>query len=188
MEALCLDILNSTWRGYRGGEREQDRLLTPGWDEQLMKRWGIQALSPLEPEAREVLQTLRSAMSHVIEAIEKGTDPAEQDLETINTALALMPSTPFLAREENQYVLSYHPLQVDWRWFVREVAFSFTQLLIQHDPLRLKRCQNPACGWSFYDESRHKNRQWCNQTCATLMRVRRFRLHHRSLSSEQFTP
>ncbi|GHO71450.1 hypothetical protein KSC_103420 [Ktedonobacter sp. SOSP1-52] len=182
MEALCVDILNSNWQGYRGGEPEQDRLLNSGWIEHLIKRWGIETPFPLEPEAREALQTLRSAMSNIIEAIGKGTDPSEQDVETINTALALMPSTPFFTREKNHYALSHHPLQSDWRWFVREVAFSFSQLLIQHDPLRLKRCQNPACGWVFYDESRQKNRQWCNQTCATLMRVRRYRMHHHTSS------
>ncbi|TMC65135.1 MAG: CGNR zinc finger domain-containing protein [Chloroflexota bacterium] len=39
-------------------------------------------------------------------------------------------------------------------------------------------CENPDCRWVYYDESANQNRRWCEDSCANLMRVRRFRARH----------
>jgi len=63
----------------------------------------------------------------------------------------------------------------NWSWFMAEVAASFARLCSSEAVRRLKTCQNPECGWFFLDESKSGNRKWCDETCATLMKVRRFR-------------
>jgi predicted RNA-binding Zn ribbon-like protein len=173
MEALCLDMINSDWRGYRGGEPEQDRLVEREWLEQTTRRWGI--VAPHSSDVTRPLQELRTAMRRIIQAHNEEQEPANQDLEVVNCYLALMPATERLVRRSAGYVLEPVPLQQDWRWLLREVATSFVDMLTYYDPTRLKRCQNPVCGWAYYDESRQKNRCWCSEACSNLMRVRRFR-------------
>jgi predicted RNA-binding Zn ribbon-like protein len=70
------------------------------------------------------------------------------------------------------------PLRNDWQWVLGEVATSFAILLTQHDPSRIKQCENPDCRWIYYDESANQTRRWCEDTCANLMRVRKYRAHH----------
>lgn len=67
------------------------------------------------------------------------------------------------------------PLHNDWHWFSGEVAASFAALLAHHDPSRINQCENPDCRRVYYDESANQNRRWCEDSCANLMRVRRFR-------------
>ncbi|WP_442913751.1 CGNR zinc finger domain-containing protein [Lacrimispora sp.] len=54
-------------------------------------------------------------------------------------------------------------------------AASFSTLISSEAVNHLKTCQNPECGWFFLDESKRENRKWCSDTCATLMKDRRFR-------------
>ena len=88
-----------------------------------------------------------------------------------------------LVKEDERYRLQQVPLNNDWSWVLREVALSFATLLTQHDPARIKHCDNPDCRWVYYDESPYHNRRWCEDTCANLMRVRQFRARHRKSSN-----
>ena len=187
MSELWFDVINSDWRGYRGGEPEQDRLFQPGWIEQVMARWGIQVTTPLEADALVALQALRSLMQRLVAAFSEGHALLDQDVEALNSYLAAVPSTLHLVKKGETYQLEQVPIQSTWQWFLREIAASFATVVAQGDPSCLKRCSNPACRWVYYDESRKKNRRWCTDTCANLMRVRRFRAHHQTGSSKTST-
>jgi len=71
------------------------------------------------------------------------------------------------------------PTAKDWSWFMCEVATSLAQLSLGDNAKKLKACKNPECKWFFIDESRSSNRKWCDDTCANLMKVRRFRQKQR---------
>lgn len=178
MSELWLDIINSNWRGYRGNEPEQDRLLQPGWIEQVIARDGLRVATPLEGEAIVALQALRSLMQHIVAAFSEGRAPQNQDIEALNSYLAAVPSTPLLVKKGEAYRVEQVPVRNDWHWLLRETAASFATFIAQHDPSCIKRCSNPACRWVYYDQSRKKNQRWCNEHCANLMRVRRFRARH----------
>jgi predicted RNA-binding Zn ribbon-like protein len=183
MEALCLDIINSDWRGYRGGEPEQDRLLESKWIEQVTQRWGIQTNIALDEESKEALKTLRFIMRQIIQSIGEGQLPSDHDIKSLNDYLSIAPSTLHLTPKGEIYQLIEVPTHNDWHWLLREIARSFATLLSRNDPFRIKQCSNPACRWVYYDGSPQRNRCWCNETCATLMRVRRFRAQRQESQS-----
>ena len=48
------------------------------------------------------------------------------------------------------------------------VARSAADLLSEDDPALLKRCENPKCGWLFYDTTKNHRRRWCSmETCGS---------------------
>jgi predicted RNA-binding Zn ribbon-like protein len=67
------------------------------------------------------------------------------------------------------------PIGSDLDLIIFEIVFSFAELITKYDIKRVKFCKNLECRWIFYDESRNHTRRWCDNTCATLMKVRRFR-------------
>jgi len=182
MNALCLDVLNSDWHDYRGTGKDEDLLLNPGWVEQLVARWGLPVVDSPDANSILALQTLRSLMQRMVLAFFQQQAPAEQDIAALNTYLDAAPSKMHLVRAGEHYQLQQVPLNNDWHWVLGEVAASFATLLVQHDPSRIKQCENPDCRWVYYDESWNRSRRWCQDPCANLMRVRRFRARHRESS------
>jgi predicted RNA-binding Zn ribbon-like protein len=175
MNALCLDVLNSDWHDYRGTGKHEDRLLKPGWLQQLVARRGLRVASPPDANAIAALQSLRALMQHMVQAFLQQQAPSEQDIAMLNSYLDTAPFKLHLVRIGEHYQTRQLPLNNDWHWVLGEVAASFAALLAHHDPSRIKQCENPDCRWVYYDESANQNRRWCEDSCANLMRVRRFR-------------
>ncbi len=184
MEALCLDILNSDWRDYRGTGQREDRLLKSGWIEGILARWGLGITNPPGPGDIAALQELRTRMLHIVQAILQKQPFSEQQIAALNSYFDAAPSRPQLIRVGEQgYRLRQMPFNNDWNWVLSEVARSFAALLVDHDPTRIKQCENPDCRWIYYDESANQTRRWCDPPCANLMRVRRFRARHHQTGS-----
>ena len=179
MNALCLDVLNSDWHDYRGTGKNEDLLLKPGWVEQLVARWGLPVVGSPDSNSVAALQSLRSLMQHMVQTYLQQQAPSEQEIAALNTYLDASPSKLHLVRTGEHYQLHQVPVNNDWHWVLREVAVSFVALVIQHDPSRIKGCENPDCRWVYYDESPYQSRRWCEDSCANLMRVRRYRARHR---------
>ncbi len=178
MDALCLDIVNSDWHDYRHSGKREDRLLNPAWLEQLVAQWGLSVAIPPGTDTIAAFQSLRSFIQRMLQTTSQNGLLSEQDMAELNTYLNAAPSHMLLTREDERYHLQQIPLSNDWSWVLREVALSFAILLTQHDPARIKQCENPDCRWVYYDESPSHNRRWCEDTCANLMRVRQFRVRH----------
>ncbi|HKV58926.1 MAG TPA: CGNR zinc finger domain-containing protein [Ktedonobacteraceae bacterium] len=184
MDALCLDVLNSDWHDYRHAGKGDDRLLKSAWVEQLIAQWGLAVSNPPDEETIVALQSLRSLMQCMVQALLQNQALTGQDMAELNSYLNAAPSQILLVREDERYELQQVPLHNDWRWVLRKVALSFATLLTQHDPTRIKLCENPDCRWVYYDESPYHNRRWCEDTCANLMRVRQFRARHKKSSTQ----
>jgi predicted RNA-binding Zn ribbon-like protein len=93
----------------------------------------------------------------------------------LNNYMAGMSFHRELKAKEGRPALNEIPEKLDWSWFMAEVASSFAALYTSEAADKLKICQNPECRWLFIDESKSRNRKWCDDTCSTLMKVRRFR-------------
>lgn len=174
-DQLCLEIVNSDWHDYRGTGIHEDRLLKPDWLAQLLAQWNIVAGSLPDTETIAAFQALRSLMQSMIQAYIQQQIPREEDIAALNTYLDAAPLKFHLLQEGTSYQLQEVALYNDWAWVLGEVATSFAHLLAHHDPSRLKQCENPDCRWFYYDESGNQTRRWCDESCANLMRVRRFR-------------
>ncbi len=175
MESPCLDLLNSDWHDHRGTGRTEDRLRHPAWVRDFVARWGFADAGRPGPDDVEALAALRSLVRRMVDRLQAGRDPSDRDLAALDRVLARAPEVIHLARTTDGYRLEPAPLRRDWDWVLARIARSFADLLAGGDPGRIKVCENPDCGWVFYDESKNRTRRWCEDVCGNLMKVRRFR-------------
>ncbi len=201
MEFAFTDLLNSDWHDYRGSGRTEDRLERPGFVEGFLKAWGLPQPTPIEQPQREALRSLRTLLRRMTEAVIAGGEPSPDDISALNSVLAAAPETRVLMRTGREvfgrpgaddqghgagesvakgYELRRVPLTEGWEAVTAAIAASFADVLANRDPRRLRICENPDCGWFFYDESHGHTRRWCqDDTCGNLMKVRRFRARNR---------
>jgi predicted RNA-binding Zn ribbon-like protein len=71
--------------------------------------------------------------------------------------------------------ITIQPLSIDWNWIIAEITASFVELIEYGENNRIKICENPDCKWFFYDETKSRTKRWCDDKCASLMKVRKFR-------------
>jgi len=174
---LCLDFVNSEW--YDGFGRLEDRLQSPEWLSDLLERWHLPDLDPPGDTTKRKLLELRSLLRRIVETAHQEPPVIQGDLDRLNRFMAV-PSYRQLARGDHDYRLEVVPHRVGWDWIAAEIAASTADLLSNHDLRRLKVCDNPGCRWVFYDESRNRNRRWCESTsCGNRFKVRRYRERQR---------
>ena len=175
MESAAIDLMNSDWRDYRGSGRRADLLDDATWTAEYLARWGLaRAGEPGRAQLRAV-KSLRTAMFSIVDALEANAAVRARDLAVVNKALAAGPLRPELAYADGAFRLDRSPARQDWNWVMTRIATAFAELLVEHDPGRLRRCENEDCRWVFYDESKSHSRRWCADVCGNLLKVRRFR-------------
>ncbi len=175
MDMLCLDILNSDWHDYRGTSKDENRLLSIEWWKRLIARWNFSVENLPDANTIATFHELRALMQRVVQALLQQHAPTEQDIILLNSYLDKIPSKLELRAKDEHFQLQQVPLNSGWENVLGEVAVSFAMLLAQHDISRIKQCENPDCRWVYYDESANQTRRWCEDSCANLIRVRRFR-------------
>jgi predicted RNA-binding Zn ribbon-like protein len=181
MENICFEFLNSRQREYPGGRLIEDLLEQPQWVEQFLAKWDLQVDQPLDAARLAALRSLRSTLDHIIEAVVDGQPLSMKELEAVNEYMNRVSFIQRLAQSDGAYRLELVPKQKDWHWVQGEIVAAFVDLLTQYDLSRLKICSNPACRYVYYDECKNRSRQWCSDSCANRMRVRRFRTRHKAI-------
>ncbi len=173
MEMLCIDFINSRW--YITHELFADQLKNTGWLMELAGKWDIASLPvPSERQVEELIE-MRGIFAVLLEKTAGGGNLTEADIKHVNSYMAGAGFSRRLVEENDLCRLSLIPEKRNWNWFMAEVAASFSELYTKELADRLRMCGNPQCGWFFIDESKSKNKKWCDDTCASLMKVRRFR-------------
>lgn len=181
MDPMCVDFLNSLWRDWRGSGRSEDRLDQPEWLDQFLSKWGLEVDDP-NPPPGDALKELRDLLWRMVKALNEER-LSDDDLAQLNAVWQRVPQYRRLLRVDTGYLTELVPPRKDWNWVLAEIAASFADLLIHHDPRRIKICENPDCLWVFYDESRNRSLRWCDDSyCGNLMKVRRFRARQKGAS------
>lgn len=175
MNALWIDFVNSDWRDYRGSGRRQDRLEDPRWLRRFLDEWDLGRLDAGCPEHRSSLRRLRSLLQRVIQTIIEGSRPRQRDLTALNRWLTSRPVRTRLASEQGAFRLQLVPTARGLEAICFAIVASFAEFLVEGDPSRLRICENPDCGWVFYDRTRSRTRRWCHNACGNLIKVRKFR-------------
>ena len=178
MDFLCLDFINSQW--YNNHQLYQELLRDPGWINDFLTKWKLGNEFNLSEGNINQLCQLRAQLTELIEKISSAKVLSPAELDQINTYLALTKVIPELKYDNIVYTLELTPLVKDFNWLLAQIVVSFTELLTKYDLARIKICQNPACKWVFYDESRNRTRRWCDSSCGSLIKVRRFRARQRN--------
>ncbi len=155
--------------------------------------WSLKAGLFDEKEAKKLLQIsedksqaantvfkraldLRESVYRLFKSVTEGWQPEAKDLEILNREL-------ILARRHQKISISEDGFGFEWidrdealDRMLRQISVSATNLLINGDLTRIRRCVNDVCNWLFLDTSRNRTRQWCvMKDCGNLAKVRRFR-------------
>jgi predicted RNA-binding Zn ribbon-like protein len=182
--AICIDFVNTvTWRGDPADPGE--RLLSY---EELVYWAGHAGILTL-PEARRLLSEagrhpraarsvldqglkLREALARLFLAADRAA-PTE-DLDLLNEMLSAAPQRSKLSAQAGRYAwVERRPAALLERP-LHSVLWSAADLLVSGQAVRVRRCQDPRCGWLFLDTSRNHRRRWCAMDeCGNRAKVRR---------------
>ncbi len=172
MSFLCIEFTNSRWTLVCGHFSDAEK--TKEWLMELADKWDIRPLPGLSGDEMKKLLEIRKSFEALLKRAAEGP-LAASDIELINSYMSGAGFFRQLRAGEDKREVGDVPIKRDWDWFVAEAAASFSRLYVSDKINKLKVCQNPVCGRFFIDESKSGNRKWCDNTCASLIKVRRFR-------------
>jgi len=173
MDFLCIEFANSSW--YINHKTFSDPLMDNEWPVKFADKWDIGPLPSPGREDREALIKMRNQLSLLFAALIDGNSLTREAIDLLNSYMADTSFRRQLYSENGRLELQDVPETSSWSWFMAEVAASFSRLCSSNAVNNLKECQNPECKWLFIDESKSRNRKWCDDACSSLMKVRRFR-------------
>lgn len=173
MDHLCINFINTNW--YNTHRENKELLEDKDWLQVFQEKWKLQTEAP--PSHKDIidLKKLRSFLEIAINKIIEGNELSKEQLATLNEFLCLSALYKGIEIKDNKYISELRPINRNWNWVMSEIAASFTELVTSQDIKRIKLCENPECRWVFFDESKSRTRRWCDNTCASLMKVRKFR-------------
>jgi predicted RNA-binding Zn ribbon-like protein len=155
--------------------------------------WSLKAGLFDEKEAKKLLQAakdnsqaantvlkralnLRESVYRLFKSAIEGWQPEEKDLEELNRELNLARRHQKLSAAENSFVFEWIDCSGSLDRMLWQISESATELLVNADLTRIRRCANGVCNWLFLDTSRNRTRQWCvMKDCGNVAKVRRFR-------------
>lgn len=173
MDLMCFDIINSSW--YITHEPFSDPLREKSWITAFLKKWELESLTPVDEGLMDRLTALRSILTEAAHEVSSGKLLSEKHMQEINRYLELGPYYDALYIDSGRYGFFRKPVTPGWDYAAAKIVRSFVDLISDYDVKRLKLCGNPECNWVFYDASKNSTRRWCGSTCASLIKVRRFR-------------
>lgn len=186
-DTLCLDFANTM--DWHASDQPQEMLHSfedlLDWagkkgalDEAISRR--LREISARQPkEAAEALAhgiELREAIYRIFSSHANNCRPAANDLYILNDCLREALAHLMIVWHEDHY---------DWEWPEEEeslervfwpAARSAADLLTSEWLERIGQCADDrGCGWLFLDESRNRNRRWCDMRgCGNRAKARRF--------------
>jgi predicted RNA-binding Zn ribbon-like protein len=172
MDPLFLEFINSNWYVYH--DLFLDPLIDQKWVDAFCAKWNLPTIDISVESNSKTLLDLRAFMRKTIKIFLETKKISSENLKRLNRYLRMGKTHPELHVDDGTYCLEIVPARMGINWIVYRVVLSFADFLQNHAD-RIKMCQNPDCGWVFYDQSKGDNRKWCDNKCASLMKVRKFR-------------
>lgn len=174
MKFLCLDFINSRW--YNTHKSFKEPLQDRDWIKNFCKERNIPiSNTTINEKMIDTLLELRKFLSGLIESLSLKDTIGPEDINKINKYLMPFLFYKTLKSDGKKYYVEDSIYGKSDDLIVFEVVSSFIEMISKYDIKRIKLCQNTECKWAFYDESKNCTRKWCDNTCATLMKVRKFR-------------
>lgn len=171
MDFLCLDFINSRW--YITHKPFHDPLDSRDWLEKISTRYSLPEICLVKNIGE--LKTFRELLFHAL--LELCIECKIQGIyiQKVNDILANGHVQSVLIPKGGGYCLQVQHHCDDLTWEMYQIALSFSELITEYPIHNLKKCGNPDCDWIFYDDSKSHTRKWCDNRCASLMKVRKFR-------------
>lgn len=182
MDFLCLEFINSQW--YNSHKPFEERLKNEEWLFQFCEKWDLPKLDT-STETVKTLLNFRKFLFQVIWDLYAGKGISSESIEKLNQYLKYGISYPKLSVENHQYHLAVVPKTNNINWTIYQIVLSFSKLITEYSLEYLKKCENPECDWIFYDDSKSRKRKWCDNRCASLIKVRKYRAKKRNLRNDR---
>ena len=173
MKDLCLDFINTRW--YITHEINKDILKDPELFMAFFQKRQLAVNTLPSGEMGERLLEMRAFLAEALENLVDSGSLSAAALTQVNQYLAMSPCIRVVKQQEDVICLKLQPMTVDWNWIMAEITASFVDLIEHSDTTRIRMCENPACKWFFYDATKSRTKRWCDNRCASLMKVRKFR-------------
>jgi predicted RNA-binding Zn ribbon-like protein len=144
-------------------------------------RAAVARLAVAAAPAPESTAAERTAVAAGLRAGVGRTEPARDDIDTINLFAALPDVPPVLAGGRRRAGANRVRLAQALSSVARDAVALFSEVGFDDvgadaSPTRLSRCSAPDCGLVFYDSSRGGTRRWCAmQRCGNRAKVRAHR-------------
>ena len=178
MRFLCIDFVNSQW--YKTHELYKEPLKDVNWVVEFIKKWKLPIEDSLNEKHIEKLLELRNLLSSAIYDLCEQKPINPKSLLAINKYMWTFRYKKTIVLNGEQYEIAIIPSEKSIDHIIYEIVTSFSELITENELNRIKFCQNSECRWIFYDESKSRNRKWCDNTCASLMKVRKYREVHKN--------
>ncbi len=183
---LALDFTNTI--DWRNTEKEHEwldaytDLVAWGMRVGLLDSEAAEALAQKaqrEPsEAATVLlnaRKLRELLFRIFNAVIGEHTPDLEDWQLFNRTLRTAMSSVGIDQREGRFVWSFAHDGQRLDFFLGSVFKAASDLLIDGDLSRLKRCSTPECQWLFLDSSKNNSRRWCDmQSCGNRAKAKRY--------------
>lgn len=163
--SLWLDFLNTT-------PVLDGRPLDFLGDEAVAQRWA--AAAGLPPIAdRAAARRLRDALRASLAPLGEGRPVPDDTVAAVNRVLGDAPVTRWLDAGRDHPVLAERRAGAD---ALPAVAEDFARFVCDHQPERLRACDDPRCTIVFYDRGRNNTRRWCSMAaCGNRDKVAKYR-------------
>jgi predicted RNA-binding Zn ribbon-like protein len=192
--APCLNFANTS--SGRGTPRRQEHLrsydLLLAWSEHAgviprAERRRLARLAAQQPRAAaRVLRralVLREAIHAVGAALARGARLPAAALALVNSELAAAMTRARLRPTGGGFVWDFADAPAALDSVLRPLVRSAAELLLTPPSGRVKQCPGHGCGWIFLDQTKNRNRRWCEmEVCGSRAKVRRYRARQRSLN------
>ncbi len=183
---LCLEFANTL--DWHASDQPAETLLTyhdlVRWAQQagLLRAEEMESLLRIAQErpgdagqSLKRARSLRETIYRLFEAVAKGEQPSDADLEALNQALAGALKGGHVERRPDGFVWRWGRLDAAPDALLEPLARSAAALLSSELRLRVGQCADDrGCGYLFLDASKNRSRRWCNMdSCGNRAKQRR---------------
>lgn len=164
---LWLDLLNTV---MSDGQGTQDLIATPGALSAWLSHAGLVVEGQVQP-----LDGLRALLRTAVAPLRQGQPIPQDVLRTVNATLdGLRLRLRLETSAEGPRLVE--TLDLADIGASGAIARDFAHFVCEHEPQRLKHCDNPACSMVFYDRGKNNTRRWCTMSiCGNRDKVARYR-------------
>ncbi|MCG8570588.1 MAG: CGNR zinc finger domain-containing protein [Spirochaetes bacterium] len=159
-------LINSFW--YKS-KYERNVCLESEWLDHLFKKCEIKSKLQITEQQYQELYELRNIfqkilLQNIINQNHPIFDQLQENIHKISYQYQIM---------DKKLILQ--PKKVDFYYLIHKITLSFFEIWFSDEKKKVKCCANPQCGWYIFDTTKNLTKQYCCNTCASLIKVRRFR-------------
>jgi predicted RNA-binding Zn ribbon-like protein len=116
---------------------------------------------------------LREMIYRICSTVAACQKVSQTDVEALNTAVRRLNACSLVIPGDGKAAWQWLDKSSDAHPLIGKIVRSAVELLTSRDIERVKMCAADDCGWLFIDDSRSRNRRWCEmRTCGSRHKAR----------------